>query len=184
MSGLFNLLHKPQPSAQDEVDVEQIKNDQKKEIEPKKLQDKSADEFEEDEDQEVDGLFEDEISPGGNDNSGITSNIAMANINQEIEEIEPQQNTALESIGLDVSNFQTLMNNPSLTQHLISMLTANLQKQEQKTTNQATPVFSYAEIMKTQLQGDRSSKIVQLLKQHNKPSAERDDNMMLPQSSF
>jgi hypothetical protein len=68
MSGLFNLLHKPVP-AKEEVSV----------IVPKEVPDKSAGEYEEDEDQEVDGLFFDELSPC--DNSGIASNIAIANIN-------------------------------------------------------------------------------------------------------
>jgi hypothetical protein len=73
---------------------------------PNQLQDKSADEFEEDSDQEVDGLFVDELSP--RDNSGIISNIAIANINQDIEEIEPPlaiQPPPLEAIGLDSHNF-------------------------------------------------------------------------------
>jgi hypothetical protein len=74
MSGLFNLLHKPVP-AKEEVVV------------AKEVPDKSADEFEEDVDQEVDDLFFDELSPC--DNSGIVSNIAIANINQDIEEIDP-----------------------------------------------------------------------------------------------
>jgi hypothetical protein len=74
MSGLFNLLHKP-IQVKEEVIV------------AKEVPDKSADDFEEDEDQEVDGLFFDELSPC--DNSGIASNIAIANINQDIEEIDP-----------------------------------------------------------------------------------------------
>lgn len=78
MSGLFNLLHKPVP-AKEEVAVSGAV--------AKEVPDKSADEFEEDEDQEVDGLFFDELSPC--DNSGIVSNIAIANINQDIEEIDP-----------------------------------------------------------------------------------------------
>ena len=73
-------------------------------MQPITLKDKSADEFEEVEDQEVDGLFFDELSPC--DNSGVVSNIAIANINKDIEELDPVlQNKPLESLGLDATNF-------------------------------------------------------------------------------
>lgn len=123
MSGLFNLLHKP-PQKKDSEESHQT-NPEKEELQPVILKDKSADEFEEVEDQEVDGLFFDELSPC--DNSGVISNIAIANINQDIEELDPVlQNKPLESLGLDANNFQALMNNPALTQHLISVLSTNL----------------------------------------------------------
>ena len=191
MSGLFNLLHKPPQKKDSSEESNQIKEEQQPQI----LKDKSADEFEEVEDQEVDGLFFDELSPC--DNSGVVSNIAIANINQDIEEIDPAlQNQPLESLGLDAQNFQALMNNPALTQHLISVLTSNLQKTEQqKKQNQATPVFSYGEIMKNQLQNDRKSKeqeqvVQQLLQQYNQPQLQvpekkpNSNPMMLPVSAF
>lgn len=47
-------------------------------------------------------------------------------------------------------NVQALRENPALTQHLINVLTENLEKAETKDLqqSQATPVFSYQEIMK------------------------------------
>jgi hypothetical protein len=52
--------------------------------------DKSGDEFDEI-DQDVDGLgFEDE-DPYDRQNEGIVSNLALANINQDIEEIAPMR---------------------------------------------------------------------------------------------
>jgi hypothetical protein len=122
MSGLFNLLHKPPP--------QQAKNDP--EMEQQMQKDKSGDEFDEDEDQEVDGLFFGELSP--NDHSGRVSNVSglgMANMNKELED-SPDAMAQMENIGLDAQNFQTLINNPALTQHLITVLTTNLQKQEQQ----------------------------------------------------
>lgn len=55
-------------------------------------------------------------------------------------------------------NVQALMENPALTQHLINVLTENLEKAETKDLqqSQATPVFSYQEIMKKQLMNDKS----------------------------
>jgi hypothetical protein len=52
-------------------------------------QNKSQDEYEE-EDYEVDQLGFEEDPPYERQNEGIVSNLALANLNQDIEEIEPQ----------------------------------------------------------------------------------------------
>lgn len=114
MSGLFNLLHKPQSQKKDSEESNPVSNPETKEVPPTIIKDKSADEFEEVEDQEVDGLLFDELSPC--DNSGVVSNIAISNINQDIEEIDPDlRNKPIENLGLDAYNVQTLINNPALT---------------------------------------------------------------------
>ena len=128
------------------------------------MPDKSADDFDEEVDQEVDGLFFDELSPY--EASNLASNNVTSNMNQDIEEIEP----GIEALGIDAQNLQTLMNNPGLTSHLISVLSNNLQKREQKKQNQATPVFSYGEIMQSQNGGEG---MMSLLKQINETPAQQ-----------
>jgi predicted ATP-binding protein involved in virulence len=73
------------------------------------------------------------------------------------------------------------MENPGLTQYLIDYLTKNLQRQEQQKQNQATPVFSYGEIMKTQLHKDRRAK--QQINAKENPE-KKVIPMMLPVSAF
>jgi hypothetical protein len=88
MSGLFNLLHKPPPQ-QTKIDIQDVdaEIELEQEVEQQKLKDKSAGEFDEDVDQEVDGLFFGELSPC--DNSGVVSNLGLANLNKELEDNSP-----------------------------------------------------------------------------------------------
>lgn len=143
---------------------------------PGNIPDKSGDEFEDDEDQEVDGLFFDEFSPDRM-NSGLPSAFGAGGMNQDIEDsgIKPilkaqlpsssaeaklsEGNSLTTAYPLDAMNVQALMENPALTQHLINVLTENLEKAETKDLqqSQATPVFSYQEIMKKQLMNDKSN---------------------------
>lgn len=52
---------------------------------PGNIPDKSGDEFEDDEDQEVDGLFFDEFSPDDPKNSGVTNAFGARATGQDIE---------------------------------------------------------------------------------------------------